>query len=211
MDYKDSDLNGQVNLKPEKNNSYEEDYLQWEKKKKPKFSSRVFKIPETIPFSWFGAFVLILIILLILVLGGTLGTVVGFENRLKELEKKVVRFQDIDDKATQVLEQTQAFEQFKDRFDRLEASMTLRMDHVAKGLNDLQKKIAQIRPKKPQVLKPAKVSPKTTTKPSYTVRPGDTLYRISRTHGLTVKKLRILNKLSDQAVIHPGQELIVGP
>jgi len=109
------------------------------------------------------------------------------------------------------LEQAQAFEQFKDRFDRLEASMTLRMDHVAKGLNDLQKKIAQVRPKKPQVLKPAKVAPKTTKKRYYTVRPGDTLYRISRTHGLTVKKLRILNKLSDKTVIHPGQELLVGP
>jgi cell division protein FtsB len=211
MDYKDSDLKGQVNSEPEKNNSYEEDYLQWNKKKKPKFSSGVFKIPETIPFSWFTAFVLILIILLILVLGKTLGTVVGFENRLKELEQRVVRFQDIDDKATQVLEQAQAFEQFKDRFDRLEASMTLRMDHVAKGLNDLQKKIAQVRPKKPQVLKPAKVAPKTTKKRYYTVRPGDTLYRISRTHGLTVKKLRILNKLSDKTVIHPGQELLVGP
>jgi len=211
MDYKDSDLKGQVNSEPEKNNSYEEDYLQWNKKKKPKFGSRVFKIPETIPFSWFGAFVLILIILLILVLGKTLGTFVGFENRLKELEQRVVRFQDIDDKATQVLEQAQAFEQFKDRFDRLEASMTLRMDHVAKGLNDLQKKIAQVRPKKPQVLKPAKVAPKTTKKRYYTVRSGDTLYGISRTHGLTVKKLRILNKLSDKAVIHPGQELLVGP
>ena len=211
MDYKDSELNSHVNLNPEKNNSYEEDYLQWEKKKKPKFSSRVFKIPETIPFSWFGAFVLILIILLILVLGGTLGTVVGFENRLKELEKKVVGFQDMDDKATQVLKQTQAFEQFKDRFDRLEASMTLRMDHVAKGLNDLEKKIAQVRPKKPQVLKPAKVAPKTATKRFYTVRPGDTLYRISRTHGLTVKKLRILNKLSDKAIIQPGQALLVSP
>jgi len=211
MNYKDSDLKGQVNSEPEKNNSYEEDYLQWNKKKKPKFSSGVFKIPKTIPFSWFGAFVLILIILLILVLGKTLGTVVGFENRLKELEQRVVRFKDIDDKATQVLEQAQAFEQFKDRFDRLEASMTLRMDHVAKGLNDLQKKIAQVRPKKPQVLKPAKVAPKTTKKRYYTVRPGDTLYRISRTHGLTVKRLRILNKLSDKTAIHPGQELLVGP
>lgn len=211
MDYKDSDLKGQVNSEPEKNNSYEEDYLQWNKKKKPKFSSGVFKIPETIPFSWFGAFVLILIILLILVLGKTLGTVVGFKNRLKELEQRVVRFQDIDDKATQVLEQAQAFEQFKDRFDRLEASMTLRMDHVAKGLNDLQKKIAQVRPKKPQVLKPAKAAPKTTKKRYYTVQSGDTLYRISRTNGLTVEKLRALNKLSDTAVIHPGQELLVSP
>jgi len=211
MKHKDSDFADQVNSEPEKNNSYEEDYLQWDKKKKSKFGSRAFKIPETIPFSWFGAFVLILILLLILVLGGTLGTVVGFENRLKELEQKVVRFQDIDDKTTQVLEEAQAFEQFKDRFDRLEASMTLRMDHVAKGLNDLQKKIAQVRPKKPQVSKPTKVAPKTTKKSYYTVRLGDTLYRISRTHGLTVKKLRILNKLSDQAVIHPGQELLVSP
>jgi len=211
MKHKDSDFTDQVNSEPEKNNSYEEDYLQWDKKKKSKFGSRAFKIPETIPFSWFGAFVLILILLLILVLGGTLGTVVGFENRLKELEQRIARFQDIDDKTTQVLEQAQAFEQFKDRFDRLEASMTLRMDHVAKGLNDLQKKIAQVRPKKPQVSKPAKVAPKTTKKSYYTVRLGDTLYRISRTHGLTVKKLRILNKLSDQAVIHPGQELLVSP
>ncbi|MCK4860092.1 MAG: LysM peptidoglycan-binding domain-containing protein [Candidatus Omnitrophica bacterium] len=210
MKHKDSDFTDQVNSEPEKNTFYEEDYLQRDKKKNPKFGSRAFKIPETIPFSWFGAFVLILIILLILVLGGTFGTVVGFENRLKELEQRVVKFQDIDDKATQVLEQAQAFEQFKDRFDRLEASMTLRMDHVAKGLNDLQKKIAQVRPQKPQVLKPAKVAKKTTKKSYYTVRPGDTLYRISRTHGLTVKKLRILNKLSDKAVIHPGQKLLVG-
>jgi len=211
MKHKDSDFADQVNSEPEKNNSYEEDYLQWDKKKKSKFGSRAFKIPETIPFSWFGAFVLILILLLILVLGGTLGTVVGFENRLKELEQRIASFQDIDNKVTQVLEEAQAFEQFKDRFDRLEASMTLRMDHVAKGLNDLQKKIAQVRPKKPQVSKPAKVAPKTTKKSYYTVRLGDTLYRISRTHGLTVKKLRILNKLSDKAVIHPGQELLVGP
>jgi len=211
MDYKNSDLNGHINLNPEKNNSYEEDYLQWEKKKKPKFSSRVFKIPETIPFSWFGAFVLILIILLILVLGGTLGTVVGFENRLKELEQKVAGFQDMNNKTTQVLKQVQAFEQFKDRFDRLEASMTLRMDHVAKGLNDLQKKIAQVKPKKTQVVKPAKAAPKTTKKRYYTVQSGDTLYRISQTYGLTVDKLLILNKLSDTAVIHPGQELLVSP
>ncbi|MGD2028879.1 MAG: LysM peptidoglycan-binding domain-containing protein [Desulfobacterales bacterium] len=211
MDYKDSDLKDQVNSEPGKNTFYEEDYLQWDKKKKSKFGSRAFKIPETIPFSWFGALVLILVILLILVLGGTLGTVVGFENRLKELEQKVAGFHDTKDKTTQILEQIQTFEALKDRFDRLEASMTLRMDHVAKGLNDLQKKIAQVKPKKTQVVKPAKAAPKTTKKRYYTVQSGDTLYRISQTYGLTVDKLRILNKLSDTAVIHPGQELLVSP
>jgi len=171
----------------------------------------VFKLPEKIPFSWIGVFILIFIILLILVLGGILGKVVRFENRLKKLEEKVVRSQDMDDKVTQVLEQVQAFNGFKDRFDRLESSMTLRMDHVAKGLNNLQKKIDQVRPEKAQVSKPTKGSQKTTTKRYYTVRSGDTLYKISRTYGLTVKKIRILNKLSDKAVISPGQKLLVSP
>ncbi len=211
MTHKDSDFTDQANSEPEKNDFYEEEYLQWDKKKKAKFGSGAFKIPETIPFSWFGVGVLIFMILLILVLGGTLGKVVGFENRLKNLEEQIVMFQDIDDKLTPILEQAQAFEQFKDRFDRLEASMTLRMDHVAKGLNDLQKKIAQVRTKKTEVVKPAKVAKKTTKKRYYTVQPGDTLYKISRRYGLTVKKIRILNKLSDTAVIHPGQKLLVGP
>jgi LysM repeat protein len=211
MDYKDSDLKGQINSEPEENGFYEPEYLQWDKKKKPKFGSRAFKIPETIPFSWFGAIVLIFIILLILVFGGTLGTVVGFENRLKDLEQRVAGFQDMNDKTLQGLQQVQDFEQFKDRFDRFEASMTLRADHIAKDLNDLRDKIGRDRTKKIQVLKPAKAAQKTTTKRYYTVRPGDTLYSISQTHGLTVEKLRILNKLSDKAVIHPGQKLSVSP
>lgn len=210
MEHKNSDLTGQVNSEPEKNDFYKEEYLLWDKKKKTKFGSRVFKIPETIPFSWFGIGALILVILLILVLGGSLGTIVGFENRLKKLEERVVRFQDVDNKVTQVFEQAQAFEQFKERFDRLEASMTLRMDHVVKGLNNIQKKMAQVRTKKIEVVKPAKVAKKTTKKRYYTVRRGDTLYKISRRYGLTVKKIRILNKLSDKAVIHPGQKLLVG-
>jgi len=210
MEHKDSDITDQVNSEPEKNDFYEEEYLQWDKKKKAKFGSGMFKIPETIPFSWFGIGALIFIILSILVLGGTLGRVVGFENRLKIMKNKSVRFQDIDDKLTPILEQAQALEQLKDRFDRLEASMTLRMDHVVKGLNNLQKKIAQVRTKKTEVVKPAKVAKKTTKKRYYTVRRGDTLYKISRRYGLTVKKIRILNKLSDKAVIHPGQKLLVG-
>ncbi|MGD9382473.1 MAG: LysM peptidoglycan-binding domain-containing protein [Desulfobacterales bacterium] len=209
MDYKDSDLKGQVNSEPEQNDFFEEEYLQWDKKKKTKFGSRGFKLPEAIPFSWVGVFFLIFIILLILVLGATLGKVVGFENRLKKIEEQIVRFQDIDNKLTQVSEQAQALEELGDRFDRLEASMTLKMDHVATGLNNLQKKIDQFRQKKSQVLKPETIVKKAPKNRYYTVRPGDTLYNISRKYGVTVKKIRALNKLSDTAVIHPGQKLIM--
>lgn len=211
MDHKDSDITGQVNSEPEQNDFYEQEYLQWDKKKKTKFGSKVFKLPETIPFSWVGVFFLIFIVMLILALGGILGKLSGFENRLIKLEEQMVRFQDIDDKLTLALEQSNGLEQFKDRFDRLEASMSLRMDHLVTGMNNLQKDIAQVKAQKTQVVKPATVVKKTPKKRYHTVRPGDTLYNIARKYGVTVIKIRALNKLSDRAVIHPGQKLIVGP
>jgi len=211
MDHKDSDITGQSNSEPEQNDFYEQEYLQWDKKKKTKFGSKVFKLPETIPLSWIGVFFLIFIIVLILALGGILGKLSGFENRLIKLEEQIVRFQDIDDKLTLALEKSKGLEQFKDRFDRLEASMTLRMDHLVTGLNGLQKDIAQVKTQKTPVVKPAAVVKKTPKKRYYKIRPGDTLYNIARKYGVTVKKIRALNKLSDRAVIHPGQKLIVGP
>ncbi|MBW2245793.1 MAG: LysM peptidoglycan-binding domain-containing protein [Deltaproteobacteria bacterium] len=211
MDHKNSDLTGQENSEPEQNDFYEQEYLQWDKKKKKKFGSGVFNLPETIPLSWVGVFFLIFIVMLILALGGILGKLSGFENRLIKLEEQIVRFQDIDDKLTLALEQPQALEQFKDRFDRLEASMSLRMDHLVTGMNNLQKDIAQVKAQKTQAVKPAAVVKKTPKKRYHTVRPGDTLYNIARKYGVTVKKIRALNKLSDRAVIHPGQKLIVGP
>jgi len=211
MEHKDSDFTDQVNSEPEQNDFYEQEYLQWDKKKKTKFGSGVFKLPEAIPFSWVGVFFLIFIVVLILALGGILGKLSGFENRLKKLEEQIVRFQDIDDKLTLALEQSKGLEQFKDRFDRLEASMTLRMDHLVTGVNNLQKDIAQVKAQKTQVVKPATVAKKSPKKRYYTVRAGDTLYNIGRKYGVTVKKIRALNKLSDRAVIHPGQKLIVGP
>lgn len=43
------------------------------------------------------------------------------------------------------------------------------------------------------------------------VRPGETLWTISRSYGLTLDELRRLNKLAIGAVIQPGQKLAVSP
>ena len=43
----------------------------------------------------------------------------------------------------------------------------------------------------------------------HVVKPGETLYRISRRYGLTVDKVRKLNKLPDD-IIEVGQRLVVG-
>ena len=168
-------------------------------------------MPEEIHLSWFGKIGFIFLIsLLILLLGATMGIIIASKNRLKELEGRVGKLEAIDNRVTQILEQAKAFEQFRKRFDRLEASMKLKLDHVVKGLKDLNKKAAASRPKKTVSSRPAKVARKTATKRYHTVRRGETLYSISRKYGLTVKKIRILNKLSDRALIHPGQKLLVG-
>lgn len=44
---------------------------------------------------------------------------------------------------------------------------------------------------------------------SYTVRPGDSLWRIATEHQLSVDALRQWNRLGENALIHPGQELII--
>jgi LysM repeat protein len=43
----------------------------------------------------------------------------------------------------------------------------------------------------------------------HTVKPGETLYRISRQYGVAVDKVRKWNKLPDD-IIEVGQKLIVG-
>lgn len=42
---------------------------------------------------------------------------------------------------------------------------------------------------------------------TYTIKKGDTLYRIARQHGTTVDELTSLNNISNRNIIHPGVEL----
>ena len=60
----------------------------------------------------------------------------------------------------------------------------------------------------PQLPKPANVVG--TIKMTYhKVEKGETLYRISRKYGISVKKIQKLNNMKNSVLIHPGQELIV--
>jgi LysM repeat protein len=73
----------------------------------------------------------------------------------------------------------------------------------------LPKKMAEEKSQKAESSKSSKVSEKTTNKRFHTVRAGETLYSISRRHNLTVQKIRLLNKLNNSSVIHPGQKLLL--
>ena len=164
---------------------------------------------EEIQLSWFGKIGFIFLIsLLILLLGATMGIIIGSKTRIKKLEDRVVKLEAMD-RATHMREQTEAFEQLKDRIDRVEASMSLSMAHVSKGLDRLSTKMAEEMPQKAESSRSSKVSKKMSTKHYHIVTAGETLYGISLRYGLTVKKIRLLNKLNGRLVIYPGQKLLV--
>jgi membrane-bound lytic murein transglycosylase D len=54
-----------------------------------------------------------------------------------------------------------------------------------------------------------KTTVRQTDSKTYTVQPGDTLWTISKKNGLTIEKIKSLNKLNDNK-IQPGQKLIIG-
>lgn len=142
----------------------------------------------------------------------------ALEQRIESLTQRLDKYEAMDEKVTRIWEQAKSFEKFKTRFDRSEASMSLRMDHLAMSLDALQKKtddtlrkVAALEkaprpaatPVRPE---PAKSAP---TAKTHTVVAGDTLFSISRHYNISVEKLKSINKLSDDAVIHVGQTLTV--
>jgi LysM repeat protein len=165
---------------------------------------------EEIQLSRFGRIGFrLLIILLILLLGATMGVIIGSKTRIKMLEDRVVRLEAIDSRVTEMPEKARAYIQFEKRLDRLEASLSSRTDPIAKGPDRLLKKMVEERSQKVESQASPKINKKISKKRFHTVRTGETLYSISRHYGLTVIKIQRLNKIADRSVIHPGQKLLI--
>lgn len=195
---------------------YNEQYSLWKENMKAKLGTTPPKMSEKIPLSRFGIGFLILLILLILLFARN--RIAMFENRIAKLEKGVKNVEEmvdklnvVDNRMTEVWEQAQTFQQFKERVDRSEAALTSRMNQIVVKLGSLQKQMSKVPTRKAKTLKPSKVSKKATSNRYHIVKPGETLYQIAPFYGLTVKKLRQLNKLGDSDIIHPGQRLVVSP
>jgi len=164
---------------------------------------------EEIRLSWFGKIgFTFLMILLILLSGATMGIIIGSKARIKQLENRIVKLESIEYRLTQIWEQVQSFNQFKDRLDTLETSLS-KTGYPLKDPDPLPKKIADIPPPKVENSIPAKVPSKIAQKRYHTVTSGETLFSISHRYGLPIEKIRRLNKLTDASVIHPGQRLLL--
>ena len=164
---------------------------------------------EEIRLSWLGKiWFTSLIILLILLLGATMGIIIGSKTRIKLLENRIVKLEAIEYRLTQLGEQVDSFDRFKDRLDKLEVSLS-KTENFVKNLDHLPKKIADNTSSKVENPLPSKIPPKIAQKQYHTVTSGETLFSISHQYGLPIEKIRLLNKLTKTSVIHPGQKLLV--
>jgi LysM repeat protein len=180
---------------------------------------------QTVPIKKWGviaavvfAGVLLLLFFFTLSSSGDSKRIAELEKKVEQLERQLEKFEGVDEKVTRIWEQAKAFETFKTRFDRSEASISLRMDHFAMSLDALQKKtdraVADVSKVKKAQARQSISKKKATVKPSatgktHTVAAGDTLYSISKKYKLSVDELKALNRLKTGAVIHVGQTLKV--
>ena len=200
---------------------YEDDGYASIKENKAKKKALISGIPLRYLFWGLGIAVVIFLILEMgSILNGPadLARIDALETKIERLEQKLEKVDGVDEKVTRIWEQAKSFETFKTRFDRSEASMSLRMDHLAMSLDALQKKTNETMQQIDKLEKaavshqnaPRKAPVKTRAMAkTHTVAAGDTLYSISRRYNLTLEELRSINKLPKGAVIHVGQVLVV--
>jgi LysM repeat protein len=94
-----------------------------------------------------------------------------------------------------------------ERLDQLEANLTARINSMAAQLNTAAAKPAVEATAKTETAAPAPAVKKEVKAKIHTVKPGETLYRISRRYNLSVEQLREYNHLDQKASIYPGQKL----
>ncbi len=214
MKWKDS---GEMNEKEEIHEGEyfdEEQYSPWAERKETGKGFKLGKIQ--VLFILLALAIVALVAALIVLLMNARGDaaaprrIAALEQRLQKFEERLDKFEAIDEKVTAIWEQAKSFEKFKDRFERSEASTSLRMDHLTMSLESLQKQINAAQSAHPQAPAAKPAEGKSPAKIQYhQVEAGETLYSISKRFDLTVDELLQLNAMKADSVIVPGQKLIV--
>ena len=192
----------------------EEHYSPWAERKEPAKGLRVGKIQMLPVMLGVALLALVAALLVLLTNNGSDATdskqISALAQRLQKLEERLDRYEGIDEKVTTIWEQAKSFEKFKDRFDRSEASTSLRMDHLTMSLEALQKQLNQARAQEVAATPSTGGPSKTPFKIQYyQVQAGDTFYSISKKYDLKVEQLLKMNRLKPDSVIVPGQKLVI--
>ncbi|MFO7708618.1 MAG: LysM peptidoglycan-binding domain-containing protein [Desulfobacterales bacterium] len=136
----------------------------------------------------------------------------GMEARLKQIEEKLGKLEWIDTGLARLDRKEKDLAALSERMTQLESTLGRRIDQIAKDAAKPSTGKAESPPLKPEAaaLKPpataAKIEKSSAAK-VYLVQKGDTLYSISRKHGVPVEQILKLNRISANDPIRPGQKL----
>jgi len=158
---------------------------------------------------------LILIVLCVVIIGRTYSLaekvqLLALESRLEQLENRLGAIEG-EGGLSQAGGAGNQLILLTERLDQLEANMTARINSLAHQFNAMPTQSASETAPKPVAAAAAAGPKEETAAKIHTVKPGETLYRISRRYNLSVEQLQKYNGLDSKASIYPGQKLNVSP
>ncbi len=134
------------------------------------------------------------------------GRIQQIEDRIVTLEKRLAELNAVEEKLSALERDGQAYLQAIERLNRLETTVSMRVDQIAKSLTAQQTQKPTPQTQTQPSAKPAAAKSKTLT---HVVKSGDTLYAIGRQYNLTIDQLRRDNNLGKTSTIKPGQKLVI--
>jgi len=183
-------------------------------------SSDIYRKKSLLPYVIGGAALLVLVVVVTLMLAGPRNgaeadRLQAMEAKMRGLEKRMATIGVIDQALTRLDKQQEKLDALTRRLDQFETTVNTQLDQVIKELGILHQKTDHPRPAGKPAARKATAASKTVSpkkRPQYhQVRAGETLYRIGRRYGLTVKQLQNYNHIGPEAAIHPGQKLRLTP
>ena len=134
------------------------------------------------------------------------GRIQQIEDRIIMIEKRLAELTGIDEKMSGLERDGQAYLLAIERLNRLETTVSMRVERIEQALSTVQAKQTKPQPKTKKVAKPPTSKKESIT---HVVKSGDTLYAISRRYDISIDQLRKDNNLNKNTTINPGQKLII--
>jgi len=160
-----------------------------------------------------GIGVLLLIVLIALFFGGgeTLSKkdFATFEARLDQFEDRITRFEGVEMRLASLERKEQELEKSLAEVEKSKRVLTQQYTTLNQRFDTLQKGKTVVPAKSKALIAPKKKPTTLGKKRFHEVRSGDTLYRIANKYGISVKELCRLNNIGQNAIIQPGQKLVV--
>ncbi|MBW2094637.1 MAG: LysM peptidoglycan-binding domain-containing protein [Deltaproteobacteria bacterium] len=155
--------------------------------------------------------ILIIVIILFAVDKSTKQPPSPVQTRVKALEEKVARIGGIEESIAKLQGQQEALQKSIARLEGSLESFTKDLRNATRKIEQLKKRQAGLSGQGKKTGLVRKKGASQTRRRYHVVQRGESLYKIAKKYGISLRELYRLNHLSSKSVIYPGQKLVVGP